>query len=844
MARQTTRGGTGRGGSGRGGRGSGGAGAPPGDGETPVEGYVEPIEIQEEMERSFLEYSMSVIVARALPDVRDGLKPVHRRILYSMFDRGLRPDRPHNKCAKVVGDVMGTYHPHGDSAIYEALARMVQEFSLRHPLIDGHGSFGGRSPDDGPAAMRYTECRLAPLALELMADIDEETVDMVANYDGSDEEPVVLPGRFPNLLINGSQGIAVGMATNIPPHNMGEVIDAAIHVLNNPGATPDDLMQFVKGPDFPTGALILGRQGILDAYRTGRGSIKMRAVAEIEEGRVGDRIVVTEFPYQTSVEVIEQKITDLVRSGDLDGISELRNASANQQPQLVIELKRDANANVVLNNLFKQTPLQTSFGVNMLALVDGVPRTLNLAQALSHYIDHQIVVVTRRSQYRLKKARDRAHIVEGLLKAIDMLDLVIATIRGSDDRPAARTALMATPFEFSEEQATHILDMTLGRLTRLGRTELEEEMAKLLETIAELEAILGDDTKLRGVIATEMGAIREKYADARRSIITHDPGEMGVEDLIDDEEIVVTMTKGGYIKSVAAAAFRTQGRGGRGVQGARLKEEDLVSQVVHTSAHTYLLLFSNHGKVYRLRGHEIPMKERTARGTAAVNLVPLAPNESIQAIIATREFSPDQYLVFATAQGQVKKTAMSEYDKSRREGFIAINLRQGDELVRVVATSGNDDIFEVTRGGMTIRFNEADVRAMGRDAAGVRGIRLKADDIVVSCDVAEDDTDILLVTDAGYGKRTKLERFNRQARGGQGVRGIRLTGKRGSVVAAFMVALDEEILLVSSGGVVIRTAAREIASQGRDATGVRVMNLDEGQSVAAVARVTAENDDE
>jgi DNA gyrase subunit A len=838
MARSSTRGGTGRGG-----RGSGGSGAPPG-GEIPVEGFIEPIEIQEEMERSFLEYSMSVIVSRALPDVRDGLKPVHRRILYSMFDRGLRPDRPHNKCAKVVGDVMGTYHPHGDSAIYEALARMVQDFSLRHPLIDGHGSFGGRSPDDGPAAMRYTECRLAPLALELMADIDEDTIDKVPNYDGSDEEPVVLPGRFPNLLINGAQGIAVGMATNIPPHNMGEVIDAAIHVLHHPEATPDDLMQFVKGPDFPTGALILGRQGILDAYRTGRGSIKMRAVAEIEEGRVGDRIVVTEFPYQTSVEVIEQKITDLVRSGDLDGIGELRNASANQQPRLVIELKRDANANVVLNNLFKQTPLQTSFGVNMLALVDSVPRTLNLAQALSHYIDHQIEVVTRRTEYRLRKAQERAHIVEGLLKAIDMLDAVIATIRGSDDRPSARNALMADPFGFTEIQATHILDMTLGRLTRLGRSELEEEMAKLLETITELQSILADDTKLRGVIATEMTAIREKYANPRRSIITHDPGEMGVEDLIDDEEIVVTMTTANYIKSVAADAFRTQGRGGRGVRGAQLKEEDLVSQVVHTSAHAYLLLFSNRGKVYRLRGHEIPMKERTAKGTAAINLVPLAPNESIQAIIATREFLPDQFLMFATAQGQVKKTALSEYDKSRREGFIAINLREGDELVRVVATSGNDDIFEVTRNGVTIRFNENDVRAMGRDAAGVRGIRLREGDRVVSCDVAADDTDILLVTDAGYGKRTKLERFNRQTRGGQGVRGIRLTGKRGSVVAAFMVALDEEILLVSSGGVVIRMTAREIASQGRDATGVRVMNLDDGQSVAAVARVTAETEDE
>ena len=543
----------------------------------------------------------------------------------------------------------------------------------------------------------------------------------------------MLPGRFPNLLVNGSQGIAVGMATNVPPHNMGEVIDAAIHVLHHPEATPDDLMQFVKGPDFPTGALILGRQGILDAYRTGRGSIKMRAVAEIEEGRVGDRIVVTELPYQTSVEVIEQKITELVRSGDLDGISELRNASANQQPRLVIELKRDANANVVLNNLFKQTPLQTSFGVNMLALVDSVPRTLNLAQALSYYIDHQIEVITRRSQFRLDKARNRAHIVEGLLRAIDMLDAVIATIRASADRPEARTALMAEPFSFTEVQATHILDMTLGRLTRLGRSELEAgDGSELLATIAELEAILSDDAKLRGVIETEMTAIRDKFDNPRRSIITHDPGEMGVEDLIDDEDIVVTMTRAGYIKSVAAAAFRTQGRGGRGVQGARLKEEDLVSQVVHTSAHAYLLLFSNQGKVYRLRGHEIPMKDRTARGTAAVNLVPLAPNESITAIIATREFSPDQFLVFATAHGQVKKTAMSEYDKSRREGFIAINLRDGDELVRVVATSGHDDLFEVTRNGMTIRFNEEDVRAMGRDAAGVRGIRLRQGDTVVS----------------------------------------------------------------------------------------------------------------
>ncbi|MHB8220192.1 MAG: DNA gyrase subunit A [Acidimicrobiales bacterium] len=807
-------------------------------GDTAVLGFVEPIEIQEEMERSFLEYSMSVIVSRALPDVRDGLKPVHRRILYSMFDQNLRPDRPHVKCAAVVGEVMGTYHPHGDTAIYDALVRMVQEFSMRHPLVDGHGSFGGPGPDEGPAAMRYTECRLQSLTLDLMAGIDEETVDFAPNYSNSAEEPTVLPARFPNLLVNGSQGIAVGMATNIPPHNLGEVVDAAVHLLEHPDATPDELMAFVKGPDFPTGAQILGRQGILDAYRTGRGSIKMRAVAEIDEGRDATRIVVTELPYQTSVGVIAQKIDDLVKTGDLDGIAEVLDSSAGKQTRLVIRLKRDANANVVLNKLYKHTPLQTSFGVNALALVDGVPRTLNLAQILTHYVAHQIEVVTRRSEHRLRKARARAHIVEGLLRAIDMLDAVIAAIRASDDRAGARAALMTEPFTFSEEQANHILDMTLGRLTRLGRSELEEEMAQLRETIAELEAILADPARLRSVISDEMNKIRSTFADERRSVITHDPGELGVEDLIDDEEIVVTMTAAGYVKSVSADAFRTQGRGGRGVQGARLKEEDLVTHVVHTTTLSYLLLFSNRGRIYRLRGHEIPMKDRTAKGTALVNLLPLETGETVQAIVETRDFPADQYLVFATARGQVKKTAFSEYDKSRREGFIAITLRAGDELVRVVATTGADDLFEVTRSGMTIRFSEKDVRAMGRSAAGVRGIKLRPDDEVVSLDVARDDADILLVTDAGYGKRTKLERFNRQARGGQGVRGIRLTAKRGRVVAAFMVALDEEILLVSTGGVVIRTAAREIASQGRDATGVRVMNLDEGQSVAAVAAVS------
>jgi len=814
----------------------------PPDNETPEASPsgIEPIEIQEEMERSFLEYSMSVIVSRALPDVRDGLKPVHRRILYSMFDQGLRPDRPHTKCAKVVGEVMGTFHPHGDSAIYDALVRMVQEFSMRHPLIDGHGNFGGTGPDEGAAAMRYTECRLAPLALELMAGIDEETIDFKANYDNTDLEPVVLPARFPNLLVNGSQGIAVGMATNIPPHNLGEVIDAALHLLANPGATPDDLMAFVKGPDFPTGAQILGRAGIMDAFRTGRGSIKMRAVAEIEEDKSGTRIVVTELPFQTSVEAIETRIAELSDAKEIDGISGLQNASAGKKPKLIIRLKRDANANVVLNKLYKLTPLQTSFGVNTLALVDDVPRTLNLAQVLGHYLDHQVEVVTRRSEFRLRKAKARAHIVEGLIKALDMLDAIIATIRASDDRSAARQALMTAPYDFSEEQANHILDMTLGRLTRLGRAELDEEMNQLRETIAGLEAILGDEEMLKAVIAEEMTAIRDKFATPRRSQIVNDPGELGTEDLIDDEEIVVTMTAAGYIKSVAAGNFKIQGRGGRGIAGAKLKEEDLVTQVVHTTTHAYILLFSNFGKVYRLRGHEIPMKERTAKGTAVVNLVPLAPGETVEAIIDTRDFPEDQFLMFVTSDGQVKKTAFSEYDKSRRDGFIALNLRDGDRLVRVVRTTGHDDLFCVTAQGMTIRFSEDDVRPMGRSAAGVRGIKLKQGDAVVSLDVAGDDLDILIVTDAGYGKRTKLERFNRQARGGQGVRGIRLTAARGRVVAAFMANLDEEILFVSSGGVVIRTAVREIASQGRDATGVRVMSLDDGQTVAAVARVAAE----
>ena len=821
-------------------------GAPPPPGSSGAGGGgggvgIVPIEIQEEMERSFLEYSMSVIVQRALPDVRDGLKPVHRRILYAMGEENLRPDRPFVKSAAVVGEVMKTFHPHGDAAIYDALARMVQDFSLRHPLISGHGDFGAPGPNMGPAAARYTECRLAPLAMVMLEGIDEDTVDMMPNYDGSTNQPVVLPARFPNLLVNGSQGIAVGMATNIPPHNLGEVIDAVQYGLEHPEATPDELMRFVKGPDFPTGGFILGRSGILDAYRTGRGSVKMRAATEIVEGKSGkDQIVVTEIPYQTSVEGIAQRMAEAVESGDVTGIDSIDNLSAGEGTRLVITLKRDANSNVVLNNLFKYTPLQTSFGVHMLALVDGVPRLLNLAQAVLSYVDHQIVVVTRRSEHRLAKARARAHIVEGLLRALDMLDAVIAAIRASEDRGAARAALMAVPFSFSEIQANHILDMTLGRLTRLGRQELDEEMAQLRGTIAELEAILADPARLRSVISSEIAEVRARYADERRTKLMHDPGELGIEDLIEDEEMVVTVTRAGYLKAVSADAFRTQGRGGRGVQGSKLKEEDLVHEIVHTTAHSHLLFFSNRGKVYRLRAHEIPIKERNARGTPAVNLLPLEPGETLQAIIDARSFETEDYLLFATKSGQVKKTAMSEYDKSRREGFIAIHLNERDELVRVIRTSGDDDLLAVSKAGMAIRFAEREVRPMGRSAAGVRGMRLRAGDELVSCDVAGEGVDLLIVTDAGYGKRTKLDHFHPQARGGQGVRGIKLTQRRGAVVAALMASLDDELLVVSSSGVVIRMSVREIAAQGRDATGVRVMNLDTGQSVAAVAPVLAE----
>ena len=805
---------------------------------------VEPIAIQEEMESSFLEYAMSVIVSRALPDARDGLKPVHRRILWSMFDQGHRPDRGHVKCATVVGHVIGHYHPHGDTAIYDSLVRMGQTFSLRHTLIDPHGNFG--TPDDPPAAYRYTECRLTKIAMQLLADIDEDTVDFSPNFDGKHGEPSVLPARFPNLLVNGSQGIAVGMATNIPPHNLREVSDAVMHLMDNPEATPDDLMEFVKGPDFPTYGEILGRIGIRDAYRTGRGSVRMRAVAEIVEQKNNSQIVVTEVPYQTSVDKIAVKTAELVEKGDITGIREIRNESAKGKLRLVFELKRDATALVVLNNLFKHTPMQSTFSVNMVALVDGIPRTLNLREALIAYVEHQREVVRRRSEYRLKKAQDRAHIIEGLLRALDLIDEIIAAIRSSEDRGAARAALMGDGFGFSEAQANYILDMQLGRLTRMARIELEEELATLQETIGELQAILSDPARLDAVIKEELSAIVEEFGEDRRTQLVNDPGELDIEDLIDDDDLVVTLSSTGYIKSVSAVEFRTQGRGGRGVTGAKLKEddEDIVEHLLHTTAHAYLLFFSTRGKVYRIKAHQIPVSSRTSRGMALVNLLPLEDGEVVQAIIDTRDYETNRFLFFATRQGRVKKTLFTAYDSSLKAGLIAIKLNEGDELVSVKPTNGDDSIFLSSRNGQTIRFSENDVRPMGRTAAGVVGMKFRGDDELVGAAVLTENSHLLHITSEGYGKRTDPAEYTEKRRGGLGVRGIGLNAKKGRVVRARFVGPDDELLLISTNGVVIRTSVSDVSTQGRDASGVRVMNLDEGDSVSAVARLFIMEDED
>ncbi len=807
-------------------------------------GHIELVQLEDEIQRSYLDYAMSVIVGRALPDVRDGLKPVQRRILWSMLESGLRPDRPHRKSAAAVGEVLKKYHPHGDQSVYDALVRMAQDWSLRAPLIDGHGNFGSVDGDP-PAAMRYTEARLAPVALELLRDIDSETVDFIPNYDGYEQEPVVLPSRFPNLLVNGAAGIAVGMATNIPPHNLGEVIDAVTHFLDNPECTPADLMRFVKGPDFPTGATIMGRQGIKDAYETGRGSIKVRAVTAIEEGAQGrTNIVVTELPYQVNKARVAEKIAELVKGGKIKDIVDVRDESNRQGMRLVIVCKRGANAHVVLNQLFKQTQLQENFSVIMLSLVDGVPMTLSLAETVGHYVDHQIDVVTKRTAYDKRRAEERDHIVQGLLIALEHLDEVIKIIRGSADAEDARTKLMKK-FKLTEIQANHILDMPLRRLTKLAREELEKEHEELLKRIKYLNSLLKDPKKLRGVIKDELAEIRKKHASPRRTQIKADEGEFDIEDLIAEEDVVLTVSRAGYVKRVAVDSFKRQGRGGKGVKGANLKEEDVIANVFTTTTHHWLLVFTTKGKVYRVKVHQVPDQSRTARGVYAANLpgVQVSADEKISAVLDLKEYSEGRYLLFATRAGMVKKTALPEYD-SPRSGLAAINLKEGDTLIDVKLTDGKDDVFLVSRKGQAIRFKESLVRPMGRATAGVIGMRLGEDDEVIALGLSSMGEEMISVTQQGYGKRSKLPDYPVKGRGGKGVIGHQLTKKTGLLAGAFIGSKDQDLLTISSAGKVQRVAAADIRRVGRSSQGVRTMREENGETDAAIAPVVLQADEE
>jgi DNA gyrase subunit A len=808
-------------------------------------GRVEDIQLEDEIQRSYLDYAMSVIVGRALPEVRDGLKPVHRRILWSMLEGGLRPDRPYRKSAWAVGEVVKKYHPHSLDAVYDSLVRMGQDFSLRHPLVDPHGNFG--SPDGDPAgAMRYTEARLSWMAMELLRDIEAETVDFIPNYDGYEQQPTVLPSRFPNLLVNGSGGIAVGMATNIPPHNLGEVIDAAVHFIDHPESKPKDLMKFIKGPDFPTGAIAMGSEGIKEAYETGRGSIKVRAVTTIEESSRGtQRIVITELPYQVSVTRVAEKIRDLVLGGRLKGVSDIKDHSSGREGRrLVVELKRGANPQVVLNQLYKHTQLQDSFGVIMLALVDGVPRTLNLAEVIGYYVDHQIDVVTRRTRYELRRAEERDHIVKGLLIALDNLDAVIKVIRGSQDADEARGKLMEQ-FKLSEIQANHILDMPLRRLTRLARAELEQEHKDLLARIRHLKALLKDPKKIRALIQEELLEIKKKFADPRRTQLRPDEGDLDVQDLIAEEDVVITVSRAGYVKRQPIENFRRQGRGGKGIRGANLKEEDVINDVFTTTTHHWLLFFTSKGKVYRVKVHEVPESGRTARGTYAANLpgVSITGEEKVQAVIDLKEYVAGRYLLFATRKGMVKKTTLPEYD-SPRTGLAAINLKPRDELIDVRLTDGKDDVFLVSRKGQTIRFKESLVRPMGRQTAGVIGMRLADDDEVMVLGVASQGEEMISVTQQGYGKRTPLKDYPVKGRGGKGVIGHTLTRKTGQLAGAFVGSKDQDMFVISSSGIVIRVAAGDIRRVGRASQGVRTMRVEEGAHVVALAPVISQVVDE
>ena len=805
-------------------------------------GNIKPHSIEEEIKESFLSYAMSVIVSRALPDVRDGLKPVHRRVLYAMHDVGLQPNRPYRKSATVVGEVIGKYHPHGDSAVYDTLVRMAQDFSLRYPLVDGQGNFG--SVDGDPAAaMRYTEARLMRMATEMLRDIGSDTVDFAPNFDESQREPVVLPSRFPNLLVNGSDGIAVGMATKIPPHNLGEVVDATVALIENPELEDSELAKHIKGPDFPTGGVIVGHLGIRDAILTGRGSVRVQAKAHTEQIK-GNRtqIVVTEIPYQVNKSYLLQKIAELVKERKLDGISDRRDESDRTGMRIVIELKREAVPKVVLNNLYKQTQMQQSFGVNLVALVDGVPKTLSYKQVLKHYVAHQFEVVTRRTRYELAKAQARAHILEGLLIALSNLDEVVAVIRRSRSVETARNNLMKN-FKLSERQAQAILDLRLQRLTAMERQKVEQEHRDLAEKIEYLEGVLADDSKVYEIIKEELLEVRAAYADERRTQITVDESvDFEIEDLIAEEEMVISISNGGYLKSVPVNTFRKQGRGGVGVAGMELKEGDYIEHLFITTTHHYMLFFTNRGKVYRLKVHQLPRMSRAAKGRHIANLLPLAQGERIQTVIATKDFEEAEYLLFATKNGIVKKTNFLEYNTPlKSDGIIAINLANDDELISVRQVSEGADVVLVTQNGKAIRFKQTDARPMGRATAGVKGVTLKNDDVVLSMDVVSDDAvDLFMITERGFGKRTALSGFPTHGRGGQGVIAMKTDGDRGRLAGVRVVRPGlHELVIVSNFGTTIRIDSDSVSQQGRSAQGVKVMNLRAGDSVSAIAKVIA-----
>ncbi len=796
-----------------------------------------PAELSKEMRTSFLEYSMSVIVSRALPDVRDGLKPVHRRILYAMNESGITPKRPHAKSARTVGDVIGKYHPHGDAAVYYTMVRLAQPFSMRVPLVDGHGNFGSIDGDSA-AAMRYTEARLDKPAMELLRDLDKETVDFQPNYDESLQEPVVLPSRFPNLLVNGSSGIAVGMATNIPPHNLGEAIDATCMMIDNPDCTVDDLMKVLPGPDFPTGGIIMGRKGIRDAYETGKGSLTIRSKCRIEEGKNGKHsIVVSEIPYQVNRTNLLKKIADLIRDKKLPEVSNVHDGADRHGIDIIIELKQNAIPQVVLNKLYKHTQLQVGFGCNMLALVNGVPRVLSLKEILHYYILHQEEVVERRTRYDLAKAEARAHILEGFVIALDNIDEVIQIIRSSNTDREAKDVLMER-FKLSEKQSEAILEMKLRRLTGLEREKIEAELKELREKIDYYKRLLSDKDLVKQVIKEELTEIKEKFSSARITKITDEAKDLDVEDLIAEEEVAITVTKAGYVKRLPVATYRQQKRGGKGMQGVNLKEADFVEHLFISSTHAYLLFFSSRGRVYRLKAYEIPEASRHARGTAIVNVLPLEKGETIAAVIATKDFPEDEYLMFATSSGMVKKTSMKLYDRTRRDGLIAINLKENDTLISVQRVAEGEKVMMVSSAGKAIMWDESEVRAMGRDTMGVRGMTVNADARVLGMEIARPGTELLVITELGYGKRTPVEEYPSHHRGGQGVYTITMTAKKGLLSAMKIVEENDEIMIITEEGVVVRTPVSGVSQLGRSTQGVHVMNVAGKDKVSAVATST------